>query len=67
MAVNIDISKLIWYYKKQLVFRMMSEQASREQKWETALIDGLVPQDHLLRKINQYIDFSFINEICRPL
>lgn len=45
---------------------MMSEQGCREQKWETVLIDSLVPQDHLLRKIDKYIDFSFINELCRP-
>ena len=30
------------------------------------MIDDLVPKDHLLRKIDRYIDFSFINEICRP-
>ena len=30
------------------------------------MIDELVPADHLLRKINKYIDFSFINEICKP-
>lgn len=45
---------------------MMSESVSREQKWETVLINQLVPEDHLLRKIDRYIDFSFINEICRP-
>lgn len=45
---------------------MMTETASREQKWETVLINQLVPENHLLRKIDRYIDFSFINEICRP-
>ncbi|WP_162840387.1 transposase, partial [Acetanaerobacterium elongatum] len=29
-------------------------------------MENLVPKDHLLRKIDRYIDFSFINEICRP-
>ncbi|WP_456275017.1 IS1182 family transposase [Bacillus sp. AK031] len=29
-------------------------------------IEELVPQDHLLRKIDQYIDFSFILEKVRP-
>lgn len=33
---------------------------------EYVLIDDLMPQEHLLRKIDKYIDFSFINEICRP-
>jgi hypothetical protein len=29
-------------------------------------IENLVPEDHLLRKIDKYIDFSFINEILKP-
>ena len=39
---------------------------NRQRKMEYVLIDDLMPQDHLLRKIDKYIDFSFINEICRP-
>ena len=27
------------------------------------MIENLVPENHLLRKIDKYIDFSFINEI----
>jgi len=46
--------------------RMFTENTGRQQKFETVLIENLVPQDHLLRKIDQYIDFSFINQICRP-
>jgi len=30
------------------------------------MIENLVPQEHLLRKIDKYIDFTFINKICRP-
>ena len=30
------------------------------------MIENLVPENHLLRKIEKVIDFSFINEICRP-
>jgi acetylglutamate synthase len=26
-------------------------------------IENLVPKDHLLRKINQHVDFSFIKEV----
>lgn len=33
---------------------------------EFVSIEELVPQDHLLRKIEQYIDFSFIIEKVRP-
>jgi hypothetical protein len=31
------------------------------------MIEELVPQDHLLRKVDQYIDFSLINEKVRHL
>ena len=33
---------------------------NRQRKMEFVLIDDLMPQDHLLRKIDKYIDFSFI-------
>ena len=39
---------------------------NRQQKAEFVLIENLVPEDHILRKVDKYIDFSFINEICRP-
>ena len=45
---------------------MLFENTNRQQKMETVIIENLVPENHLLRKIDKYIDFSFINEICRP-
>lgn len=45
---------------------MIVEGRNRQTKMEFVYIENLVPQDHLLRKIDNYIDFSFINEICRP-
>lgn len=33
---------------------------------ELVIIDELVPQDHFLRKVDKYIDFSFIEEKVRP-
>lgn len=33
---------------------------NRQRKMEYVLIDDLMPQDHLLRKIDKYIDFSFM-------
>ncbi|MBQ3183102.1 MAG: transposase, partial [Clostridia bacterium] len=45
---------------------MISIGTNRQQKVEYVMIENLVPEDHLLRKIDKYIDFSFINEICRP-
>ena len=29
------------------------------------LYDKIVPQDHLLRKINAVVDFSFVNDLVR--
>ena len=45
---------------------MYREETPKQIKYELVLIEELVPQDHLLRKIDKVIDFSFINEICKP-
>ena len=45
---------------------MLREAKSRQMKMEMVVLEELVPKDHLLRKIDKEIDFSFINEICRP-
>lgn len=45
---------------------MYTESSSPQLKYETVMIENLVPENHLLRKIDKVIDFSFINEICRP-
>ncbi len=45
---------------------MLRSKTWRQGKLELVYIDNLVPEDHLLRKIDKYIDFSFINEICKP-
>ena len=34
---------------------------------ELIILEQLVPQDHLLRKIDRSIDFSFIRRLCAPL
>lgn len=45
---------------------MLQENTHAQSKMEFVSIEDLVPEDHLLRKIDKTIDFSFINEICRP-
>ncbi len=45
---------------------MLKESNGTQQKYEVVNIENLVPKDHLLRKIDQYIDFSFINKLCAP-
>jgi transposase len=42
------------------------EGSNRQSKMETVILENLVPEDHLLRKIYKYIDFSFINKMCKP-
>lgn len=37
-----------------------------QNQMEFVSIEDLIPQDHLLRKIDQYIDFTFILEKVRP-
>lgn len=45
---------------------MFMPKESSQNEVEFVSIDELVPSDHLLRKIDQYIDFSFIWEKTRP-
>jgi transposase len=46
--------------------RMYKPKTNTQNEAEFVFIEDLVPQDHLLRKIDRYIDFSFIGEKVRP-
>lgn len=46
---------------------MINENNSSQQKLEMVYIENLVPEDHILRKINKCIDFSFIRKITEKL
>lgn len=46
---------------------MFHTQPNKQAQYEFVCIENLVPQDHLLRKIDKYIDFSFILDKVRPL
>lgn len=46
---------------------MINEINSTQQKLEMVYIENLVPQDHILRKLDKYIDFSFIRELTKDL
>jgi transposase len=41
---------------------MLKKKEPQQAEWEWVTIESLVPGDHLLRKIDQFIDFSFISE-----
>lgn len=46
---------------------MFVSQENKQQQLEFVTIEQLVPEDHLLRKIEKYIDFSFITDITQDL
>ena len=41
---------------------MLKKPLPQQTELEMVTLDGLVPKDHLLRKIDRVIDFSFIHE-----
>ncbi|MFP3489148.1 transposase, partial [Staphylococcus sp. SIMBA_130] len=45
---------------------MFQSRQNRQNELEMVTIEELVPENHLLRKIDHYIDFSFIPEKVRP-
>ena len=45
---------------------MLREKKEKQIRMEIVILENLVPENHLLRKIENVIDFSFINEICKP-
>lgn len=46
---------------------MLRSQSDKQSAFEFVCIEDLVPKEHLLRKIDKYIDFSFILDKVRPL
>ena len=46
---------------------MINERREAQNEIEVVMLEQLVPQDHLLRKIDKYIDFSFIRELTKDL
>ena len=46
---------------------MLNKFHEKQQEMELIILEQLVPQDHLLRKIDRSIDFSFIRRLCAPL
>ena len=46
---------------------MLKRKETEQTQMELVTYDLLVRRDHLLRKIDQAIDFSFIYDLCAPL
>ena len=53
--------------KEKLVFNMMERKDRKQGKANLILLEDLVPDNHILRKIDKAIDFSFIYEYLEPL
>ncbi|AGK55208.1 transposase [Bacillus sp. 1NLA3E] len=45
---------------------MFKPKKAVQNEAEFVFIEDLVPQNHLLRKVDKYIDFSFVGEKVRP-
>ena len=46
---------------------LRDKETSKQKEYEIVLLDELVPQDHILRKIDGAVDFSFIHDLCKDL
>ena len=54
------------YNKREGVSHMLHEEPKKKREQITlACVDELVPQNHLLRKIDRVIDWSFIYDLVR--
>ena len=45
---------------------LLREKTRREPKFYYAMVEDIVPKNHLLRLINKHIDFSFIRGRGKP-
>ncbi len=45
----------------------IKSQKPKGKRDEIVLLEELVPEDHLLRRINKAMDFSFIHDMCKDL
>lgn len=59
------ILNILFYYIEVLV--MINKRKESQNLMEVVMLEQLVPQDNLLRKIDKYIDFSFIRELTNDL
>ena len=46
---------------------LRKQEKDKQIGYEIVLLDELVAKDHLLRKVEAAVDFSFIHELCKPL
>ena len=46
---------------------MLKERREKQEKIDLVILEQMIPEDHLLRKIDRAVDFGFIHKLCAPL
>ena len=46
---------------------MLKERREKQGKMDLVILEQMIPEDHLLRKIDRAVNFGFIHELCAPL
>ena len=46
---------------------MLKERREKQQQLDIVILEQMIPEDHLLRKVDRAVDLSFIHELCAPL
>ncbi len=46
---------------------MLKQRREKQQKMDVIIMEQMIPEDHLLRKVERAVDFSFIYDLCAPL
>ncbi len=46
---------------------MLKERRENQQKLDIVILEEMIPENHLLRKVERAVDFRFIHELCAPL
>lgn len=46
---------------------MLQKAHEKQQQMELVIIEQMIPKNHLLRRIDSSIDFTFIQKLCQPL
>ena len=46
---------------------MLKERREKQQQMDIVILEQLIPENHLLRKVENAVDFSFIHDLCAPL
>lgn len=67
--INLDFDTEIWYNRgtESEVIAMLNRNESRQMKMCFVTLEELMPQEHFLRDLDRYVDFSFIYDKVEAL